>query len=183
MEETNCDKSQSTLIILWSYQLNWNFNSLGNPFVVFSLLYWAWDFNRDRFLTMYKSAQMQMWAARNWIEPRCNDCHMCEANAQCLMTHCECMWEPWEPSWCQRWKRPQRWSGQYLHLADGDKEAEQEPDFILALYYYIYCFNFLSFLTYTHPDKHEYLIWKNSIWSCMTLNALLGFFRSQFCCL
>lgn len=166
-----------------SYQLNWNFNSLGNPFVVFSLLYWVWDFNRDRLLTMHKSAQMQMWAARNWIMPRCNDCHMCEVNAQCLTTHCEYMWETWEPSWCQRWKRPQRWLGQHLHLADGDTEGEQEPDFIPALYYHIYCFDFLSFLTYTHTDRHIYLNWENSIWSCMTLHALLGFFGSQFYCL
>lgn len=52
--------------------------------------------NRDRFLTVHGSAQGQMWAARTWIVPRCNVCHMCEANALHSVRHCECTWEPWE---------------------------------------------------------------------------------------
>lgn len=85
-----------------------------------------------------------------WIVPKCNDCHMCEANAQCLTAHCEYVGAMRVQAGV-RDGRPRSSSGQCLHPADGDQEAEQEPDFIPALYCHVYFLDFLSpFHFYSH---------------------------------
>ena len=57
-------------------------------------------FTRDRLLAVHRSAQMQMWAARIWIVPRGNDCHMCEANLSAWWPTVSLCGSPENEGWC-----------------------------------------------------------------------------------